>query len=850
MSAASTCRTELKLRSIMNDRHMPSPPYSHISPVAPNALSSTYNLTQTVIGPASSGHYQVAYPTLSGSHLQPVPLQVSRYNQHPRFPTHYPPHIGTGNFDMYQTPGPGSSKGKLSPAPYSEQHAYAAQYESHQDATPLLTTSTLSRVYDSTIPQYYPVTSEPRWSNQVTPNKVRDELVGQKRKREKHLKNTPPSTTKALKTPKRVKHGEESGSGRAAKRVKVEGDQQQTQLPTPPSTGRESYTINLPHQSQGQSAKEKIAVEEESSDIQQTHRRGVVVTRHQEEGRKIGLMGLTQGDTEETATPDEARTSPRLTLIPALNVSASGLATLSTDEVLESEMAWLTNGGRSSGSSSPDMVRLQTPTMLHEAEIATADDSPTTEDDKVTRRLQAFVNDTKLEEPLICTRIDMFGRVAVRKNVAIRFLGLDGSARIVEEMCEDEVDGWVERPVASCSKIMIRPSWPDHEAPWALAGGSRKERRQREESEKAEVLKRYFESASEDSSKVESFGSNQPLREKGKSIMRLIRSSSSDDTSDPRRRLGNDWEASTSDAKEALLTSLRGRSLPSPRPGKVACACGAQSTTGMGSMISCSSCKTWHHLVCCGIEEETQLGPHWWCSRCQAEAIAMSTPAHTTVQSDERSSAFKGELTTIALAPSPMFVSGATFSQAAASARTPKNRTIGSPSSRNHRSRILSYGTDMWAYTEDGFPSTPIPTRPDRYSTPRTEEAPFDVTSTPSRHLDFNFSQPSLFSLTPLGGRSRMPTTMLIDRTPFRAHNQGIGADHLVPSRHEFFKELNKGGDPASPQTRWPHALLGAHNVSPSPFGHRTSFSGNKMSSMRSSSRSGLGLGMSIEKEE
>ena len=228
----------------------------------------------------------------------------------------------------------------------------------------------------------------------------------------------------------------------------------------------------------------------------------------------------------------------------------------------------------------------------------------------------------------------------------------------------------------------------------------------------------------------------------------------------------------------------------------------------------------------------------------------MSTPALLTsyAQSDERSSAFKGELATIALAPSPIFVSGATFSQAANSARTPMNRAINSPSSRNHRSRILSYGTDMWAYTETGPPSTPIPTGVKSYSTPRIDEAPFDVTSTPSRHLDFEFSQPSLFAYTPLGPRSRIPSTILTDGTPFRARNTSL-ADGIAP-RHEFFRELNKGSEPASPQPRWPHALLGAHNVSPSPFGHRRTLSGNKMSNMKPSSRSGLGLGMALEKDQ
>jgi len=852
----------LTLSSILNEgRLVPSPTYSHLSPVdSNNAHSSPYSIPQTAIGPTSSGTYQMSYPTLSGSHLQPMPLQASRYQGQ----TYYPSTSGNGDFGMYQTPGTGSSRTRLSPAPISDQQAYALQYDAQQQhiAAPLLTTSALSTIYDSTIPQYYSVTSEPRWNEQLTPDKVRDEPIGQKRKREKHVMETPSSGTKPLKTPKRAKQqqGDSKASGRAAKRIKVEeGRQQRTQLPTPPSTGRESSHISLPHQLRVQTSEGDTASVEDNIEINsQFRRRGVVVTRNNEEGRKIGLMGVAQGDTEASSSPDEAHISPRMTTIPALSIDASGLATLSTDDVLESEMAWLENAGRThSPPSSPDMVQLQTPTTTHDAVITEEADSPVTKEQKANKRLQAFTDATKLEEPLICTRIDMFGRVAVKKGAAIRFLGLDGSARIVEETRENDADVWIERPVACSSSAFVKPSWPDDEAPWALAGGSRRERRQREETEKAEILKRYFDAASDESSDEESFTPLRPSRSKGKSVVRLIQSNASD-SSDSRRQFPNGWESDNADAKQALLKNIRGRVLPSMLPGKVACACGAETAAGMGSMISCSSCKTWHHLMCCGIQDESQLGPQWWCSRCQAEAIAMSTPAHITprtayAQSDERSSAFKGELTTIALAPSPMFVTGATFSQAAASARTPLNRplnrTVHSPSSRNHRSRILSYGTDMWAYTEDVPPCTPMPTRPDRYSTPRIEDAPFDVTSTPSRHLDFNFSQPSLFSMTPFGGRSRMPSAMLMEGTPWRSRNT-CAADGLVPSRHDFFRELNKGAEPASPQMKWPQALLGAHNVSPSPFGHRRSMSGNKMSSMRTSSRSGLGLGMPMEKDE
>ena len=839
------------INSIMNDsRTLPSPTYSHTSPVdSNNPHSSPYDMPQTVIGPNQSGAYQVAYPTISGPHLLAMPLQVSQYNQLPHPPSYYHMSTGDGEYDLYQEPGPAASKVKHSTAPFSDAQSFHYDLHHQHGATPLMTTATLARAYNSTIPQYYPISSEPRWNDLPTPDKVKDEEKGPKRKRGRHAKDTSPTTIRGMKTPKRrPKQTQEEVSGRAAKRIKVEEPRhQQAQLPTPPSTGRETCYINLSQQFEEQTVKDKRTRSEGTpEDESAARRRGVVVTRHNEEGRKIGLPGLAQGEAEATVLLDEAHISPRTTFIPALSINASGLASLSTDEILESEMAWLENGGCThSPPSSPDLVRLQTPTMTHDAVILEDGDSTLTKEERSERRLQAFTDASKLAEPLVCTRIDLFGRVAVRKGMAIKFLGLDGTARIVEETREDDSDGWIERrPMASCSRPMVKPTWPDNESPWALAGGTRRERTQREESEKAEILRRYFDSGSDESSDDENYSPILAGRGKGKTVLRLIRSSLSDTSDTP-----GTWTHNV-DAKEALFKSIRGRALPPILPGKIACACGAQTAAGMGSMVSCSSCKTWHHLVCCGIEEESQLGPHWWCSRCQAEAVAMSTPAHMTsyAQSDERSSAFKGELKTIALAPSPMFMNGATFSQNAASARTPMNRAVNSPSSRNHRSRILSYGTDMWAYTEDGPPSTPIPSGPERHTTPRLDEVPFDVTSTPSRHLDFNFSQPSLFSLTPLGGRSRIPSTMLMDGTPFRARNSSV-AEGIAP-RHEFFRELNKGTEPASPQPRWPHALLGAHNVSPSPFGHRRTLSGNKMSNLKPSSRSGLGIGMAVGKDQ
>ncbi|WRT63645.1 uncharacterized protein IL334_000568 [Kwoniella shivajii] len=896
--------------SLSNEnRPVASPTYSHLSVAesqshSPAGTSSPYTHGQTLIlnGPAPSYHSQ--YPTLSGSHLQPMSVQpTSRLSPLGQSSIYYPTSQGEAEYEIMHTP----SAGRISPDSYQDPFNTSSQQPAGYDgATPLLTTTTLTRSYDSTIPSYYQTATDGRraWS-QSTPDKP---VPATKRKRERQAtKETPPSG-KALKTPKRGKqqqqHDESSG-GRASKRSRVDSAQATTtlQLPTPPSTGKEISANNLPpHLRLPVPYEETMTPIDESPELIDLARRGLVITRHQEEGRKLGLLGISQGEPEPSNTPEVNHLSPRTTTMPALMTNESGLASLATNEVLESEVAWFENRskGAQSPPSSPDLVILRTPTMSHDPiPPDDDDDSPEIQAQKISRRLQAFFDHTiKDDQPLISTRIDTFGRVAVRKDTAIKFLGLDRSAQLVEETKAEDDGDWTERSIASSSKIIMKPLWPDEEAPWALAGGSRKERLRREESEKATLLRRYLETASEDSSSDEEGLMTMYTthgKGKGKSVSRLVSSaSSSAGSSDRTSKRRNNRDVSPDDidanARSALLVSLRNRSVPMLPAGVVACVCGTSSINGMGSMISCAACKTWHHIICCGIEDESKIGPNWWCPSCHNSSRSIiHTPAgsHSTPRgrypqlSDPRSSAVKSDIGHIALAPSPMFASSATLS-AGMSTRTPQNRVVSSPK-RPERARMLSYGsTDMWAFTEDGGPpSTPAPVVGDKYSTPRIDDAPFDVTSTPSRHLDFNFGQPSLFSLTPLGGggRPRIPSNMLMDNTPIRGMARNIsfsGGPNIggsleplsmsVPSKADFFRELNKSAStpgtgpggfvrdenvpPVSP--RWPVGLLGAHNLSPSPFGQKRNLSGNKLSSIRNSSRTGvpMGAGLTEEKEE
>ncbi|WVR03447.1 hypothetical protein IAU60_000438 [Kwoniella sp. DSM 27419] len=886
----SGIRREKESSTLSDGRAIPSPSYSHLSP-GESSTPSAYTHSQ----PST---FHMPYSTMPASHLHPMTVPPgSRLSPLGQGPTFYPTSAPNGEYDVFTVP-PTHLSGQVSPSPYAESTASFAQAPTDFDGTtPLLTTTTLSRTYDTTIPSYYQTTSDGRATWTPVPEK---QASTTKRKKERNASKdgTP---VKALKTPKRTKQQQQEQAGssgssgrRAAKRVKVDlAATAQTQLPTPPSSSKETTMSALPIPPVHSAAEPLRPAEQRPRSAGEAGRRGLVITRHQDEGRKLGLHGASQGELEEPRSSEETQLSPRTTTIPALTTDETGLATLATDEVLQSEVAWFesrTQGTARSPPSSPDMISLRTPPASHEAILPEEDtESPLAVARRVRRRMKAFSEHAVPDEqPLVSTRIEMFGRVAVRMDTAIKFLGLEPSARLIEETKTEDEEDWMQRPMtASSSKTLLRPLWPDDEAPWALAGGSRKERMRREESEKAMLLRRYLESTSDDSSSDEEGVMAMYTthgKGKGKSVSRLVSISTSNAAPDPTRKRRNIARNGVdADARSALMISLRHRVIPALPAGVVACACGGSGTAGMGSMISCAACKTWHHIMCCGIEDESTIGPNWWCATCTTNSRSMRTPAHTTPRgrygqlADPRSSAVKSDIGHIALAPSPMFVSAASISAGMGNTRTPLSRVVSSPK-RPERARMLSYGSnDMWAFTEDGAPpSTPAPIVGDRYSTPRIDDAPFDVTSTPSRHLDFNFGQPSLFSLTPLGGRSRMPTAMLIDGTPVRGIPRNVSGPGgplepmtmSVPSRADFFRELNKsttasggiGGlrdenaPPVSP--RWPHGLLGAHNLSPSPFGHKRSLSGNKMSSMRSSSRSGIlapglmGLGVAEEKEE
>ena len=802
--------------------------------------------------------------------------------------------------DIYASPIP--IKGV--PVPYY--HPFDPQQPTHyidQSGHAILSPSTMPNL----IPQYYPVTAD-KWTEAGS-----NSAEGKRRKNAKHV-NTPPMTTKPIKTP-RSSSRDASPAAPPTKRMKMKtvveesamDDERSRHLPTPPPSGHQLPQKRLPSMDSkddfplssagtsesGTSRQPRVSYTDFTEEFE-----GVVIVKHPLENRKLAIQGRINPDEviiEQRKSATESYRAPRMGSLPAVQTDASGRAIFTTTQALELEIAFLEGSGGDMGQgegrgssprSSPDPIQLQTPKMSQDEMVVEVVDSPNSKGQRVAKLLSMFdLADSEIPMPplgeskgSITTSSSEHGRLALSKDVAKRLLELPYVDDLVESTLRVDIgmDVFGERSRATASEAASRPrsaaarrpDWPDEAFPWNSVWDRSKEKRRREEGEKTRLLKRYLEADSD--------GSDDEWPAEMRSSRRTERSG-------PSHRL---WTPPATDAKQALLHLLKHK-LP---PIQLACPC--NSSADMGPLIQCGGCRLWHHLLCSGATQDSPFS-QWWCTRCREAALALSTPARpltpsqSFTQSNERSSAFKGEVPNIALAPSPMFPTSGVFAQygpATTSHKTPANRAsfLASPTSRQHKSRILS---EMWAYTEDGAPSsaapsTPGPSRSLRFSTPRFDETPFDVNSTPSRHLDFPTS--TLFSLTPLGGPGRkslsgfeytpFPTRMSFAAAPQPAGtnawaNVGAAASAAGSgasgdksgnplSRHDFLNALGKAGEsprplspggrfPQSPGARFSSNLVGAHHLSPSPLamgsGRR---SGTFSRSTSGSMRSGLGLGV------
>lgn len=679
--------------------------------------------------------------------------------------------------------------------------------------------------FDPNVPQYSAPPPPPAWETQSVAS-VASGASGHKRKRSGSAKED--------------MTGSRRNSVQPQQAVGIPPNGIAAQLPTPPST---SGLAGTPSQN-------AASLPEEAPPVH-----GVYVTTTKEEGRKLGLLQNSMGNESIEDLP--TRGPPRTTTATVLSVNPSGVATLGSGTVLESDLALLDD----KPSEDP-----KTPTMTSGA-LPEVDDTPRTKKDKTKKRLDAFSTTSRPTEPMFSIRVDMGQgptRLALRKDIALAFIGYDKREGVVEETRGEDQDSWVVSALGG-PRAPIRPQWPDDEAPWKLGSG-RRAKQAREEKERTALLRRYLETSSDDSD--DDGAARFPMRRPAK-----------------RGRLpaapgtaNNHWDGDATDARAALRNAM-GRipqkmaapqHLPAVIPaGVIACPC-KQTGPAAGSMLACTSCKSWFHMGCIGLEDMS-LASSWVCEPCVRQAgRTFVTPSHlqTPAYFGSHERAFRGDQA-LALAPSPMFAGEAV--RAAGSSGTLETRTPSSPTRSAQRARVLSYGNDLWGVTEEA-PSTPVATQraPGFYSTPRPEDL-FDVNSTPSRHLntdprmagEFNST---LFSMTPLVGRSRNASNPLIGGdTPAamisRAGRNVAGVTPLsegIASRHEFLQGL-AGGEkrgafteaPVSPSRR---VIPLANPESPSPYGSiGLGPRGNRFSHMRTSSKAraaGLGLGVPHDEDE
>lgn len=577
-------------------------------------------------------------------------------------------------------------------------------------------------------------------------------------------------------------------------------------LPTPPSTGDHAST---PAQMSQHSP--------ESRQLPESQRSGVYVTATETEGRKLGLVRTSTG--MENVEANRKHGPPRTKQATVLSVNSSGVATVASGDVLYTDASYMGEVPK-------------TPPASSSCELA-ENDTPGTKLDKVKRRLLLFKTTARTPEPMYSTRLDMGHagpvRVALRKDIAIAFMGLDNVA----------TGGATEEQNAAATREPVRPDWPDDEAPWNQASG-RRINKLRQDRERLAMLQRYLETSSDDDDDDHDGAARLQIptrRHQSRPSAEHKLLPPSQDPTDARAAL---WYAMHKARMPHRLTG------PQMVPtGVVNCVC--KNTAPSNQMVSCSNCKSWHHVTCVGRDEA--IDGNWACERCVAQArrATLSTPSQRTPSQlstvDRSMSAFRGNQA-LALAPSPMFAPEAARAAAYSGMAT---RTPQTPSRRHERARVLSYGTE-WGVTGEN-PSTPMPqTGFGSFSTPRPDDPVFDVNSTPSRHLDTDpriagqFSG-SLFAITPLVGRSRNANQLVGDTPLSMGHARNISGvppafAEGMTSRHEFLQGLTADRREL-PETPGSLGLGRPSELSPSPFGgHRGTSS--KSNHPRSASRSGL----------
>ena len=107
-------------------------------------------------------------------------------------------------------------------------------------------------------------------------------------------------------------------------------------LPTPPPTDGGTYSAQSVAYAELASPQEDAA----GGSGESSRRSGIRVMQSEAEGRKLAVGQ--EGDGELSPVEDKPA---RMTPVPSLNLGENGQATIGTEQILQSDLAWMENGG-------------------------------------------------------------------------------------------------------------------------------------------------------------------------------------------------------------------------------------------------------------------------------------------------------------------------------------------------------------------------------------------------------------------------------------------------------------------------------------------------------------------------
>ncbi|KAF8577555.1 hypothetical protein K439DRAFT_549809 [Ramaria rubella] len=337
--------------------------------------------------------------------------------------------------------------------------------------------------------------------------------------------------------------------------------------------------------------------------------------------------------------------------------------------------------------------------------------------------------------------------------------------------------------------------WPDKEYPWSVKEQERDDLEEAERRQRLVWIERFLdrESESEDEdSECVAGPSNWNLLPDAASPTRPQRShTKSVSLISDAKRAGNgrhmSFGAVTADAREVLLSKKYVRAVAEralkrkaaeEEEGVVMCIC--QGADDGRPMVRCDECRTWYHLVCMDIHDESELGDEWYCWKCLPSGEDPPLPpsseptfAPAMPESPPRAGVGDQPFYLSALQPSPM----------------PASPVANRKRDRSPRRSRLPHTLGDPGDPVRGGPSTPYQpqsTESRLYSTPKfydeyamDDHAPFDPTSTPSRGLKF----PNPVPITPRRSHAWASVQPLLWTTPSgpsRTPVQGPSSSHSL----------------------------------------------------------------------